>query len=112
MPGTFGNQLGHGLAGQVVHFERALNALYVIDVDSFSGLRVDAFQFRVQCRPARLLRHHLDHVAHCFIGRRQVAQPLAQSLEIEHGASDQQRNAPALGDVGHELRRVVAKLRR
>jgi len=80
----------HRLPRQQVDFHRALYALGIGGLQARGGGRIDVGQAAVQCRHAMARDVHVDLRAQCRVGAWQIIQPVAQSLEIQHRAPDQQ----------------------
>jgi len=53
----------------------------------------------------------VDGAAQSGIRRRQVGQPVAQRLEVQHGAAGQQRDVAARDDLAHQADGIGAKTR-
>ena len=63
-------------------------------------------------RPTYGCRFRIQAHAHLRIRLRQATHALLQRFEIEHGAADQQRDAPARADVSHQVQGVLTKVSR
>ena len=83
-----------GPAGRLENFQRPRNALAVARPQGFSGFRVLLRQDRMQRLGPLLLQPQPNIVAYGGRNRRHVRQAAGQSLEIEPGAADEDRNTP------------------
>jgi len=63
----------------------------------------------VQCRPAEIGGHGVDHRAEVRVRRGKRRQALAQRLEVQHRAPGQEGNAASGADVADELPRLVGE---
>jgi hypothetical protein len=106
----FGEEAAQRAAGKAHDFQRALDALGVAGFEARRRLRIECRQFGMQGRPAARGGFGIDSGAQRGVGLRQVGQSFAQSLDVEHGAAHQQRDAACRGDVLHLAQRIGAKL--
>ena len=93
------------------HFQRALDPLCVIGREPRRRGGIDQRQFRVHGRPAfcRGLGFHFG--AGGEVGSRHRIQALEQGLEVQHGATHQQRHFAASIDLRDQPLRVGRELR-
>ena len=103
------NQRGHGLSGDAVDLHRALDALRVGGLQARGGFGVHLSELLIQVLDAVLRDLCVQCGAHCGIGLRQFAEPVAQCLEVQHCSADQQWDLAALRDVSHQPQRIVAE---
>ena len=104
-------QLGKRPAGQLDHFQRALQALRIVAADPAGGGGVEIRQPRMHGRPTELLRFGGQSRAGRRVGFRQVGQPLLQRAEVQPGTADQQRHPALRADPPHRRQRVGAEIR-
>ena len=99
----------HRRAGHAKDFQRALDALRVRGLQARRALGIDARELGVQRRPPATAGIGVDCGAHLRIGGRQLREPVAQRLEVQHGAAHQHGDAPACGDLGDETHGIRAE---
>ena len=104
-------QCGKRPARDLVHFERALDALRVHGLQASRRDGIDPRELRVERAPAFGRGPRVEARANRGVGRRQARKPLQQCLEIEHRSPDQQRNGISRSDGRHHAHCIGAKAR-
>ncbi len=94
-------QLAHGLAGNSIHLERALNPLGIVAVNAARRLRIQHSQARVHCLHAQALHFLLQLCAYRRVGLGKRRQATQEGAKVKPRAPDQQRHSSGgvyLGD--------------
>jgi hypothetical protein len=90
------------LPAELPDLQRTLDALGVVGRQARGGGGVHAGQFGVQGGPALPGGTFVQRLAHLRVGTRHGVQPVAQRLEVQHGAAHQQRQAAACADLARQ----------
>lgn len=97
------------LTGDPIDLQRPLQALAIVRLQSCGGFRIHLGEQAMHLRPAMLAGDGINFRPHLWVCRRQVGQALLQGLEIQHGATDQQRHSAGGMNIGNLAQRVFTK---
>ena len=98
------------LAREPIHLQRPLQTLTVHGLQAVGSGRVYPGKLGMHRWPALLCRQRSNLGAHRFIRFRQRRQTFDQRLEIQNGASHQQRQTPSSMDRLNFSQRIRAKV--
>ena len=105
-------QLRKRPACELVHFERALDALRIGTLQARGRRGVHTRELGVERGPAFGGGPGIEPRAHRGIGRRQSREAVLERLEVQHRPADEQRNSAARANRGNRFDRIGAEPRR
>ena len=107
-----GEQLRHRPAAERMHFQRTLDTLRIVRMNTPRRHRIDAGEPLMQRRPSRAVRFALDLRPHHGVRRRQYREAALQRSKVQPRTTREQRDPSRGPNVRNRVHRVVAELGR